>query len=201
MTSLGKPVARQSRTTSAIGSSSFNAGMITDTFAAFIPGPARRARNKRPARKNRSRRASPGRLRFSDQVSSQCRNDGTLNPNKQAMKSETVMVRADDQTRHLHRRAKSRRSRRREFRTPGPEQRRHDFAAEILEEPLRVSAFTRNAWIVSVIDCMLTLSLRPSTMVRKNAMTRLLASVASKAPARNAQTVPAATVASSQGKR
>ena len=65
----------------------------------------------------------------------------------------------------------------------------------------RVSVFTRNAWMVSVIDCMLTLSFRPSTIVRKNATTRLPASVASNAPASTAQAVPAATVASNHGKR
>ena len=65
---------------------------------------------------------------------------------------------------------------------------------------LRVGACTCNAWIVSVMDCMLTLSFKPSTIVRKNATTRLLASVYSNAPARNAQAVPAATVVSSHGK-
>ena len=59
----------------------------------------------------------------------------------------------------------------------------------------------RSAWIVTAIDCMLTLSPRPSTRVRKNAKIRLLASVISKNPARTAQTVPLAMVATSHGKR
>src|SRR5215831_7203965 len=48
---------------------------------------------------------------------------------------------------------------------------------------------------------MLTLSFNPSTIVRKNAMIRLPASVASKKPARIAETVPPVTVTSSHGKR
>ena len=48
---------------------------------------------------------------------------------------------------------------------------------------------------------MLTLSVNPSTIVRKNAMIRLPASVASKKPARMADTVPPVTVTSSHGKR
>ena len=59
----------------------------------------------------------------------------------------------------------------------------------------------RSAWMVTLIDCMLTLSFSPSTMVRKNAMIRLRASVASNTPARTAQAVPLTTVASNQGNR
>lgn len=47
---------------------------------------------------------------------------------------------------------------------------------------------------------MLTLSFRPSTIVGKNAITTLSASVLSKAPARMAQIVPLPTVASNPGK-
>ena len=59
----------------------------------------------------------------------------------------------------------------------------------------------RKAWIVTVIDCMLTLSFRPRTMVRKKATIRLFSEVPWKAPARIAQTVPVPTDTRSQGKR
>ena len=64
-----------------------------------------------------------------------------------------------------------------------------------------VTEIERNAWIVTLIDCMLTLSLSASTMVRKNASTRLRASVASKNRARIAESVPPVTVTSSHGNR
>src|SRR6266581_963636 len=51
------------------------------------------------------------------------------------------------------------------------------------------------------MDCALTLSFSPSTIVRKNASTRLRVRVASKKPARIAETVPPVTVTSSHGKR
>ena len=63
------------------------------------------------------------------------------------------------------------------------------------------TGLARNAWIVTVIDCILTLSPRPRTSVRKKASTMLLASVSSKAPASSAHTVPLAIFARSQGKR
>src|SRR5439155_5260683 len=44
----------------------------------------------------------------------------------------------------------------------------------------RVTETERNAWMVTLIDCMLTLSLSASTIVRKNASTKLRANVASK---------------------
>ena len=55
--------------------------------------------------------------------------------------------------------------------------------------------------MVTLIDCVLTLSFSPNTIVKKNAMTKLRASVTSNAPASSAQAVPAATVAKSQGNR
>ena len=58
-----------------------------------------------------------------------------------------------------------------------------------------------SVWIVTLIDCILTLSFNASTMVRKNAMTKLRASVASNTPANSAHIVALATVASSHGKR
>ena len=51
------------------------------------------------------------------------------------------------------------------------------------------------------MDCMLTLSLSANTIVRKNARTKLRASVASKKRARTAERVPPVTVTSSHGKR
>lgn len=53
--------------------------------------------------------------------------------------------------------------------------------------------------IVKVMDWMLTLSPSPNTNVKKKAITKLSASVASKNPANNAQIVPLATVAISHG--
>lgn len=55
--------------------------------------------------------------------------------------------------------------------------------------------------IVTDTAWMLRLSLRPSTIVKKEAITRLLASVPSNFPASSAQSVPLAMLASSQGKR
>ena len=66
---------------------------------------------------------------------------------------------------------------------------------------LQVNRAERKAWIVTLIDCALTLSVKPSTIVRKNAITRLRASVASKSPARTALIVPAVTVTRSHGNR
>ena len=49
--SLGNPVARHARTTSAIGSSSFSAGITTDTSAGFITARGRRGEIKREREK------------------------------------------------------------------------------------------------------------------------------------------------------
>ena len=55
--------------------------------------------------------------------------------------------------------------------------------------------------MVTLMVCMLTLSFSPRTMVRKNAMMTLLASVASNAPAKSAHMVPPKMVARSHGNR
>ena len=198
MTSAGKPVVRQSRTTSPIGSSSFSAGMMTE----IIPEPARRERNKTRARRNLSSASVTGPAAIFGSSFSQCKSDGTLKPKRQAVTSETAMLPpmtaapadvaapnpddcADEQCR-----------------TPGRAEPRSRFRAEDYAETSDASACSRAApGSSAVIDCMLTLSFSPSTIVRKKAMTRLPASVASNAPASSAQAVPAATVASSHGKR
>ncbi len=77
MTSLGKPVARHARTTSAIGSSSFSAGMITTRQSRqFITGPARRGEieNERKKIGQRERDRAGGNFRIEFQPVEKRRN-------------------------------------------------------------------------------------------------------------------------------